>query len=220
MKFNEIHGLNIQLDESKQKAFRNNSFYDGIVFSDTPIRINSFIPIKISSPANQWLGSIFLGVTTRDPKYFIDNSLPKHIIGLCNEEDFWIKSIPSRWSDSNIIIHLTYDGLMEITANDEPNLTLIFFADLPVNRPLWLIIDLYGSSNSVQLSTYNSPMSSEMLLLGPDMTTAFKCGSEGVVPYNRTRIMLIGPSQSGKSSLKKALIHNSLVFLKILIIFM
>lgn len=208
MKFSEIHGLNVQLNESKQKAVRNNSFYDGIVFSDDPIRINSFVPIKVCSPANQWLGSLFLGVTSRNPKFFIDNSLPKHIIGLCNEEDFWIKSIPSRWTDSNIIIHLTYDGLMEITSNQEPNLTVTFLSELPISGPLWLIIDLYGSSNSVQLATYNSPMSSEMLLLGPDMSTAFKCGAEGVVPYKRTRVMLIGPKNSGKSSLKKVIINN------------
>ena len=217
MKFSEIHGLNVHLDETKQKAVRNNSFFDGIVFSDNPIRINSFIPIKICSPANQWLGSVFLGVTSRNPKHFVDNSLPKHIIGLCSEDDFWIKSIPSRWSDSNLIIHLTYDGLMEISCNEEPSLTLAFLSDLPVSDPLWLIIDLYGSSNSVQLATYNSPMSSEMLFLGPDMSSAFKCGSEGVVPYKRTRIMIIGPRTSGKSTLKKALINNSYVIIIIFI---
>jgi protein neuralized len=208
MKFHEIHGSNISLDESKQKASRTSSFCDAIVFSDNPIRVNSFIPIKISSSDTQWLGSLFLGVTTRNPYIFSESSLPKHILGLYSEEDFWIKSIPSHWMNSNITIHLTFDGLMEVMTNDEPNVVHNFLTELPVDSPLWLILDLYGSSNSVQFSTYQCPMSSEMLLLGPDMSTAFKCGADGVVPYNQTRIMLIGPNSSGKSSLKMALINT------------
>src|SRR5699024_9516896 len=83
-----------------------------------------------------------------------------------------------------------------------------FFENLPVNFPLWLVIELYGSSNCVQLPTFPSLNAKEIVSLGSDATATFKCGEEGIVPYNFARIVLIGPKSSGKSLLKNILSNN------------
>ncbi len=208
MRFHEVHGVNASLDDARKVALRTGSFCDAFVFSEVPLRLNSYTAIKLTSNEVEWQGRSFLGVTSRNPVSFIESAFSKHILTLLNTEDVWFRSVPESWASASLIVHLTFDGQLEITSEFEPNVRYIFFENLPINFPLWLVIDLYGASNSVQLPTFDSPNSKEIISLGSDASTTFKCGEEGIVPYNFARIVLIGPKSSGKSMLKNILSNN------------
>lgn len=213
MIFHEVHGVNVTLDETKRIAQRSGSFCDAFVFSEIPLQLNSFTVLKLScsqpaSDGQEWLGNCFIGVTSKNPLSFIESAYSKYIINLLNGDDVWIKQIPDKWSSSSLIIHLTFDGQLEITSEFDPNLKCVFFENLPINFPLWLVIELYGSNNCVQLPTYTCPNSPEIVSLGSEVFSTFKSGKEGIVPYNSARIILIGPKCSGKTLLKNIFTSN------------
>ena len=208
MKFHEVHGVNASLDEGRQVARRTSSFCDAFVFSEVPLRLNSYTAIRLNSTDLEWQGGCFLGVTSRNPISFIESAYSKHIINLLNTEDVWIKSIPESFGSASLIVHLTFDGQIEIITEHEPNLRHMLFENLPVNFPLWFVIELYGACNCIQFPTFSSPNSREIVSLGSDAAATFKCGLEGIVPYNFARIVLIGPKSSGKSLLMNILSNN------------
>lgn len=210
MKFhNKIKGSNVRIDESACKVIRTASFCDAVVFSDEPVKINSIIPLRVHSTDSQFHGNLFLGVTARDPKSF--EVLPKHVIGLSHEDDVWIKSLPSKWSNSRIALQLTSNSTLDIIAENEERIA--FLTHLP-STSLWLILDLYGSTDSVHFTSYQIQASNQstcpvnLMLLGPDVSNVLKCGQQGTIEYNKARIFLIGPSKSGKTTLSNALTNN------------
>lgn len=211
MKFHDVHGVNVTLNEQKTTARRINSFCDAFVFSCNPIRLNSSIVIKLSSQQTEWNGFCFLGLTSKNPNSFIESIYSKHIINLLTQtvDDVWINSIAEQWSNANLILSLNSDGQLEITTEYDPCLKYIFLENLPVNFPLWLVIDLYGRTDQVCFPSYSSPNSREIVSLGSDVYSTFKCGeSSGIVPYNSAHIILIGPKSGGKTQLKSMLIDN------------
>ena len=209
MKFHEVHGVNVSLDSTRKVAQRTGSFCDAFVFSEVPLRHNSYTAVRLTSDDTEWHGQCFLGVTSRNPISFAESAISKQIISLINTEDVWIRPIPDSWSSTNMIIHLTFDGQLEVTNQHEPNVRFMLFENLPVNFPLWLMIELYGASNSVTFPVYTSPNSREIISLGSDAGSTFKCGEDGIVPYNVARVVLIGPKSSGKSMLKNILCNNT-----------
>ena len=211
MKFHDVHGVNASIDETKHIARRTNSFCDAFVFSSNPLRLNQPIIIKLSSrQTSEWHGQCFLGLTTRNPTNFIETVYSKHIINLLttNVDDVWIKPINSDWSNASLILTLNSDGHFEITTEFDTNLKYIFLENLPIQFPLWLIIDIYGQTEQIQFPRYQSPNSKEIISLGSDIYSTYKCGEMGIFPYNSARIILIGPKLSGKTQLKNMFISN------------
>lgn len=222
MKFHELHGINVVLDETRRIANRINSFCDAFVLSSQPLRQNFSIVIKLSSTillnesnkqcsqTTNWLGNCFLGLTSKNPSSFIESIYPKHLINLLanKSEDVWIKQIDTNWSDASLILNLNSDGQLEIVTEFDPEIRYIFLDGLPVNFPLWLVFDLYGRTNQIQFPHYTASNSPEIVSLGSDVYSTFKCGENGIVPYNSGRIILIGPKNSGKSQLKNMLFNR------------
>nr|XP_046909481.1 protein neuralized-like [Dermatophagoides farinae] len=211
MKFHDIHGVNVSLDDNKRIAKRTNSFCDAFVFSSNPMRMNTPMIIQLSSRlSSEWHGACFIGLTTRNPVNFMETIYSKHIINLLttNVDDVWIKQIRPEWSNDSLILSLNSDGVFEIITEYEPNLKYMFLENLPINFPLWLILDLYGQTEQVQFPHYSSPNCREIVSLGSDIYSTYKCGENGIVPYNSARIILIGPKSSGKSQLKNIFISN------------
>ncbi|UXI17726.1 exostosin-1 [Sarcoptes scabiei] len=228
MKFHELHGINVVLDETRRIANRINSFCDAFVLSSQPLRQNFSIVIKLSSTillnesnkqcsqTTNWLGNCFLGLTSKNPSSFIESIYPKHLINLLanKSEDVWIKQIDTNWSDASLILNLNSDGQLEIVTEFDPEIRYIFLDGLPVNFPLWLVFDLYGRTNQIQFPHYTASNSPEIVSLGSDVYSTFKCGENGIVPYNSGRIILIGPKNSGKSQLKNMLFNRNSLDLK------
>ncbi|OTF76449.1 Neuralized-like protein [Euroglyphus maynei] len=210
MKFHDVHGVNASLDESKRIAKRINSFCDAFVFSSNPLRLNTPIIIRLSSRlTSEWHGTCFIGLTSRNPANFMETVYSKHIINLLttNVDDVWIKQISSDWSNVSLILSLNSDGFFEITTEYDPSLNYVFLENLPINLPLWLILDLYGQTEQVQFPRYSSPNSREIVSLGSDIYSTYKCGENGIIPYNSARIILIGPKSSGKKSSDPSICH-------------
>lgn len=208
MKFHEMQGVNVEVDETRRMARRVCSFCDAFVFSEAPLRLNSMVAVRLQSPETQWAGHAFVGVTSKNPISFVEGANLKHITQLLAAEDVWIRPVQPAWASASLVLHLTYDGQLEVITDTEPNVRYCLLENLPVNFPLWLVVDIYGATNCVQLPTYSQPNSREIVALGSDVYATYKCGKEGVMPYNYAHIVLIGPKSAGKTTLKAVLASN------------
>src|SRR5699024_10948700 len=102
-------------------------------------------------------GACFIGITSKNPTSFIESAYSKHLINLmANGDDVWIRQIPAAWSGAHLTIHLTFDVQLEITTEHDSTQKYVFLGNLPVNFPLWLVIDLHGSTSSVHFPSYSS----------------------------------------------------------------
>ncbi|KFM62743.1 Protein neuralized, partial [Stegodyphus mimosarum] len=64
MKFHNIHGCNVTIDDGGSRASRTSSFCDGITFSHKPVAINSRISLLLGANED-WTGALRLGVTSQ-----------------------------------------------------------------------------------------------------------------------------------------------------------
>ena len=210
MKFHHIHSMNVKLDETRTNAQRRgSSFCDSFVFSESSLKLNSYVSIKFISPETEWKGQAFIGLTTQNPSMFIENAYSKFLINLLNAEDVWIRSILEQWKNSHLILHLTFDGSLEVTSEHESSRKYVLFQNLPVNIPLWFVVELYGSTQQIELPIFKTTNSPEIVSLCTDANAVFRCGQKGIVPYSRSRIVITGPPDSGKNFLKSKLIQRS-----------
>jgi len=206
MRFHEIHSSNVQLDETRTLAKRTGAtFCDSFLFSESPLKLNSYISIRFQSPSVEWKGQAFIGLTTQNPSVFVENAYSKYLINLLTTDDVWLRSILEPWRNAHLIIHLTYDGNLEVTSEHESARKYVLFQNLPVNVPLWFVVELYGSTSEIELPIFNTTNSLEVVSLCTDANVVFRCGQKGIVPYSRSRIVIIGPPDSGKNRLKSIL---------------
>ena len=240
-----VHGTNIGLSKNNTIAIRNlsdSTFCDAIVFSSKPLAFNRPFELKIKSTAKKWRGSLSIGLTTKDPINFLNQnsfqsslssknpinqqsiqtqqttSLPQFasLIGLASQENFWLRELPCEWSNANLTFFLTHNlnhAEFVIVFNNEHQITFLHY--LPLDSTFWLIADLFGQTNYIELLTnyvddqsrFYERIPSAVLLNGPNFIQQYKQScAQGSIKYNSGRIFLIGPSCSGKSLLKRVLL--------------
>lgn len=183
----------------------------GIFFSTVTLEIESF--------TSKWKGCLNVGLTCRDPLTFVkERPLAKYSypVGLCLEENVWIKPLPSHWNRSRLSFLLTNtgpttsNGLYLVNSN-ETRYQLI--GDLSnLESQFWLIFDLYGRTTRISVwdyseMTFKIPMS--ISVQGPNVVRVYeKCCSKSCLRFNNTRIFTIGPPGTGKSTLKNLLLNS------------
>lgn len=186
-----------------------------------------------------------MGLTTKDPINFINNSythsnlnknpisqqstqtqvlLPQFasLIGLGSHDNFWLRELPYEWSNTNLTFNLTNNlnhAELVIVFNNEHQITFLHY--LPMDSSFWLILDLFGQTNYVEILEPNldlnylnegkfkfyERMPNSVLLNGPNFIEQYKKScAQGSVKFNCGRICFIGPSFSGKTLLKHVLL--------------
>lgn len=242
-----VHGLNISLSKNDTIAIRNSSdkfFCDAIIFSSKPITFNRTFKLKFKSTAKKWRGCLSLGLTTRDPISFQNSNsylnknpinqsntptqsqtiLPQFasLIGLASKENFWLRELPLDWSNASLTFVLSHSlnhAELMIIFNNEHQITFLHY--LPIDCSFWLIIDLFGQTNYVEIlepildlnylseeqSQFYERIPPSILLNGPNFIEQYKQScTQSSIKFNSGRLFLIGPSCSGKSLLKRVLL--------------
>lgn len=148
------------------------------------------------------------------------------LISLASQEkyssNFWLRELPIEWSNANLTFILTHNlnhTELVIVFNNEHQITFLHY--LPVDSSFWLILDLFGQTNYIEIlepiqdqghlneahSCFYERIPNAVLLNGPNFIQQYKQScAHGSLHFNSGRIFLIGPSCSGKSLLKRVLL--------------
>lgn len=175
MYFHSVHGKNIQLSQDSSQAKRVRGFCQGITFSSNPLtplqRVTFLVGnesadnkyssntkqgyFKRSSKKSIWNGNLRIGLTSKNPITLTSSDLPEFSYPtLLNTEGYWITVIKSSYLKHGNKLSLVLDknNSLQLAINYVVKATL-FANDMIPSSPsnkLWLILDLYGSTNKVQ----------------------------------------------------------------------
>ncbi|KAH9504609.1 hypothetical protein Btru_062423 [Bulinus truncatus] len=210
MQFHLTHGTAIQLTEGQTLATRkNNTFCNGIVFFNQPIRVNHKHCIELGT-ANTWSGSIRIGITTINPSKFRSDQLPRFVYpDWIHREEFWIRVINEKLTTHGcqLMVYVNHDGQLQLFVNGNHKGTLLY--GLPVNQNLWLLLDIYGNTVSAKI-VVPEDVPREIFARGPQAVDAYEQAcTTGTQPVFRTRLMLVGQERVGKTSLMRSLTGES-----------
>ncbi|XP_051869658.1 E3 ubiquitin-protein ligase NEURL3-like [Pristis pectinata] len=145
-------GSQIKLDSSNQCAWRKSGFCNGITFTNRPILIQEKVKVKITKMDVAWNGALRLGCTIFNPSLIDPNALPKFICpDLEDVHGFWAKALPEDFIQEGAIISfwVNKQGFFMYHVNGGRKYHLM--EGLLVDHPLWLMVDVYGTTRGVQL---------------------------------------------------------------------
>ncbi|CAN8004517.1 unnamed protein product, partial [Ixodes hexagonus] len=154
MRFHNVHGGNVLVDEGGKRATRVTSFSDAITFSSKPVAIGSRVSLVLASN-DSWTGALRLGVTVHDPGLLTTSAaLPKFSCpDLASKQGYWIRPLPERWvaQGSKLTFYVNAQGHFQLFVDNEYKGALLL--GLPVKERMWIIVDLYGISVSAKFAT-------------------------------------------------------------------
>ncbi|CAD6185077.1 unnamed protein product [Caenorhabditis auriculariae] len=149
--FHSIHGTNVVILKNGKVARRRESFCKGLAFSNRPIGVDENVCLRLSEVATNWSGVLRFGVTNVDPETYRNIPVPKFACpDLTAKEGYWAKALPERYSVEGNILHFYINGGGELFYGINGNLKGLFLTGINVNHPMWLIVDIYGNSVSLE----------------------------------------------------------------------
>ncbi|KAK6110567.1 Neuralized family protein [Brugia pahangi] len=149
--FHHVHGSNIQILRGGRVARRRESFCKGLAFSSRPIQIDENVCIRFAEVVSNWSGVLRFGVTNVDPETFRGMELPKFACpDLTSKEGYWAKALPERYSVAGSILHFYVNAEGELYYGINGVLKGQFLNGINVFSPLWVIVDIYGNSSSLE----------------------------------------------------------------------
>jgi len=154
-------GTNINLDSDGFRATRENSFDNGITFSNAPIKLNEKVYLKVidTDDTRQWLGSLAIGFTQLDPNSIPRNDLNRSALPNLSKQTgtSYIKRISDVLTKNCIItLYFNQNGAFYILDGKEHEL----FTSIDWKKSLWAVIDIYGNVKSMEFTTAPSKLSS------------------------------------------------------------
>ena len=132
----------------------------GVVFSARPVKPKQRVCLELrrqrrrhSAPAvdddNQVPGSARLGFTRHDPATLVNSLPPFAVPDLTDRDGFWARVVGDVGAVGRVTVWLTDNGVARWNVNGVDLGVLV--DGLPVDVPLWLLVDLYGPVTSSRL---------------------------------------------------------------------
>nr|XP_056716062.1 E3 ubiquitin-protein ligase NEURL3 [Euleptes europaea] len=155
----DTKGSQIILEESEYIATRAATFHDGIVFSNRPIHVNEKVTLEILKEDDRWFGGLRLGFTSEHPSLMDSRDLPPFACpNLVKQGKCWAGVLPDEYVGKGTIVRFWVNrkGCVFFRVDHESGSHLLL-KDVPVKRPLWAVIDIYGRTKAVQLLDPSRP---------------------------------------------------------------
>uniref|UniRef100_A0A0N5A4C4 RING-type domain-containing protein n=1 Tax=Parastrongyloides trichosuri TaxID=131310 RepID=A0A0N5A4C4_PARTI len=155
LKFHSVRGSNLELSHDNRIATRRSSYNNGVAFTNRPIEVGEHVVFKIRETNSDWSGVLRLGATVRNPSTeFRHNPVPEFTCpNLTEQSGYWAKSIPSRLCRPNTVFHVICNENHEIIYGINFQDYSTFFRFPPDATRLWLMIDIYGETTSIEFLT-------------------------------------------------------------------
>ena len=149
-----VHGDNISLSDDNTVASRRDSFCKSIVFSQRPLMMGEKIWIRLLSVSDHqgWKGGLRLGVSGVNPGHWSNSSLPKYLCpDMTSRHQVWARAMSEKYVKTGAVVflYLRPNGDLVWGINGREKGVLVSKVD--VSSPVWAVVDVYGSTNSVQI---------------------------------------------------------------------
>ncbi|XP_059379502.1 neuralized-like protein 4 [Carassius carassius] len=152
MTFNkDLTGRNVTLSQGGQLASRDtSSFMNGLVFLSRTVKVEEKLCMHIEDCTSLWDGALRVGFTNICPQR---NNLPAASIpDLRDAQGYCVVPVPEDLSRCGVQIQfwINYAGMV-IVQEIGGEKYYLEAKGLNLNNPLWVFIDLYGSTSAVRL---------------------------------------------------------------------
>ncbi|XP_007889533.1 E3 ubiquitin-protein ligase NEURL1-like [Callorhinchus milii] len=166
-------GSAIQLDSSNCSALRKFSFCNGIIFTNRPVAMQEEVRFRITKTNDLLFGGLRLGCTIFDPSLIDPKALPKFVCpNLAEKPGFWGFGIHQEDVKEGTIISLWVNKKGQLWYRVNKKKGFVLTEGLPSKWPLWVMLDVYGSTCEVQLlvkdMSQNPPLRSPSLMVKED----------------------------------------------------
>ncbi|XP_060692651.1 E3 ubiquitin-protein ligase NEURL3-like isoform X2 [Hemiscyllium ocellatum] len=145
-------GSQIKMDSSHHCAWRKSGFCNGITFTNRPVLIQEKVRLKITKTEESWQGGMRLGCTIFDPSLMHPDALPKFVCPDLEEaHGFWVSALPQQCIHEGSVISFWVNSQGHFLYSVNEGREYLLMKGLLVSWPLWVIIDVYGTTQEVQL---------------------------------------------------------------------
>ncbi|ODN05982.1 Glucose dehydrogenase [FAD, quinone] [Orchesella cincta] len=152
LKFHLAHGKAISLIDNATVAKRKEDYFEhSVTFSHRPIGVNETFAIKIVETTDAFHGPMRVGFTSVDPASFLDDGVVVPLgRDLKNMGGFWVKSVHLFPMSVGTITYfnLNLNGVVLYGINGKQE--GVFLKDVDTSRPLWVVLEAYGTVQSVK----------------------------------------------------------------------
>ncbi|XP_054854081.1 E3 ubiquitin-protein ligase NEURL3 [Eublepharis macularius] len=155
----DTKGSQIILDASQYIATRAATFCDGIVFSNRPIKVNEKVTLEILKEDSKWFGGLRLGFTSEHPSLMDSRDLPPFACpNLVRQGKCWAAVLPDEYGSEGTIVSFWVDGKGRVFFSiEQESGYYLLLEGVPVKKPLWAVIDIYGRTKAIQLLDPSRP---------------------------------------------------------------
>lgn len=147
----DLTGQNVTLSQEGQLASRDaSSFMNGLVFLSRTVKVDEKLCICIDDRSSLWDGALRVGFTNICPQR---NSLPPASIpDLRDTRGYCVVPVPEDLCRCGVQLQfwINYAGMV-IVQEIGGEKYYLKAEGLNLNNPLWVFIDLYGSTSAVRL---------------------------------------------------------------------
>ena len=158
--WHSVHGSNIRLGEERAVAARVGSFCNAVVFTSRPLRPGEKVFMRLTTTAGSatsqpgWSGGLRLGLSSAGPRNWEQTGLPRYLcpdMTRANSKTVWGKAVPEKLCQHGSVLSFHYrrTGDLILAVNGEER--GVFLSGVRTGRPLWAVVDVYGSVDSVEL---------------------------------------------------------------------
>jgi len=156
-----VYSVSGRADVVERRAEGAPSVGGGLVFSARPVKLKQRICLelrrrRLSAPAaaqrdrgNDVPGSARLGFTRHDPATLVNNLPPFAVPDLTDRDGFWARAVGDVGVSGRVTVWLDDGGSARWNVDGVDRGVLV--DGLPVDVPLWLLVDLYGPVTSTRL---------------------------------------------------------------------
>lgn len=151
MKFHNVHGSGIILQDNRIVATRSeNSFCDGLVFSDQPVKVGQKVCVELTT-TQSWSGALRVGLTSVDPGKTNASDLPRYALPhLTKRDGYWIQPLSEKFvkTGSHVTLYISSQGQLQLFVDGVHKGACL--QGIPTDRTVWLCLDLYGNTKSAK----------------------------------------------------------------------
>ena len=164
LEWHPVHGENISLSEGRSLASRKEGFCKSVVFSNRPLQVGEKVWIRLVSVSDQgWRGGLRLGVSAVSPNQWDTSGLPKYLCpDMTNRGRVWARAMPEKHVRAGHVIFLTVKATGQLVWGVNGKEKGVLVSGVDVSSPLWAVVDVYGSTSTVQLMDPRSSLANIM----------------------------------------------------------
>ena len=148
-----VHGANIELSECGRVAMRQSGYCQSIVFSGRPLAIGEKVWLRLASVSQQgWRGGLRLGVSSVNPQHWRDQTLPKYLCpDMTSSYRVWARAMSDKYVQEGAVVFFCVKASGDLVWGVNGREKGVLVTGVDITSPLWAVVDVYGSTSSVQI---------------------------------------------------------------------